>query len=304
MIFSPSELDMTNATTTINTTSTKEKQQTSTIGFLSLPAEIRLLIYHWLHLMSPVRHAQLAPWYPSPVHCQYTLRRVDRTECLKADAGKPLADITTGAENLLSPYRPLSGLPTSLLQTNSQVYCEARILPFTKNEFVFVNWFASGLWAACAFTRALAPWQRSAMRFVRLEILARDVIVCGAGREEWRSLCRQWATSVRGLRMKIVLGSSTGSGKIPGGVGPRADAARQWVVDGVGRMPNLERLEMEVIAVEMGSADKIEWCRMLEKDLRGEGLTVVEVVCTEKAEEKMGWIKGNIGWKGQQLTGA
>ncbi|KAF4963375.1 hypothetical protein FZEAL_10940, partial [Fusarium zealandicum] len=175
------------------------------ITFLSLPFEIRLHIYHWLHLLSPVRHAQLAPWYPTPVHCQYILRHLDPQQ----DDSSLERDTELEPVGLLSPYRPLSGLPTSLLRANSQIYHESRLIPFTHNEFVFVNWFASGLWAARAFTRALAPWQRSALRFVRLEVLARDVVVGGAGREEWRALCGEWAGGVRGLRMTMVLGAST-----------------------------------------------------------------------------------------------
>lgn len=173
------------------------------------------------------------------------------------------------------------------------------------NEFVFVNWFASGLWAARAFTRALAPWQRSALRFVRLEVLARDVLG-GAGREEWHALCKDWAAGVRGLRMKMVLGSSTIS-TIPttprtsdsgsGGVGPRAEAARRWVGGGLAMMRRLERVEMEVVAREMGDEDKVRWCEMLEEELTGKGLERVKVVCVEKVQKKMEWIEGNVWWK-------
>lgn len=306
-IFNPQGPSDVSGTSTCDMSSRSEKQHnvTSKIGFLSLPIEIRLLVYHWLHLMSPVRHAQLAPWYPSPVHSQYRLRRVKPMSYPEDDSEETLhGDSATKVEKLLSPYRPLSALPTNLLRANSQIYHETRLLPFKQNEFVFVNWFASGLWAAYAFTRALEPWQRSAMRFVRLEILARDVIVSGNGREEWHTLCDRWADGLRGLRMKIVLGSSTGSGRSHGHVGPRADAARQWVVDGVGRMPGLETLEMEVVAVEMGSSEKMDWCELLERDLREVGLKMVEVICTEKAEEKMEWIKGDVNWKGQVLLRA
>ncbi|KAM5343016.1 hypothetical protein ACJ41O_013982 [Fusarium nematophilum] len=286
----------------------------SKTSLLSLPLEIRLLIYHWLHLLSPVRHAQLAPWYPTPVHCQYILRRLPVPDAESDDAQEASSLVVVvdddaeapGSAGLLSPYRPLSGLPTSLLRANSQVYHEARLLPFTQNEFVFVNWFASGLWAARAFTRALAPWQRSALRFVRLEVLARDVVVGGAGREEWRALCGEWAAGVRGLRMKMVLGASTATVAGPaaaasaaGGVGPRAEAARRWVGEGLRLMTRLERLEMEVVAREMGDGDKVRWCARLEGELRAGGLSKVRVVCTEKVQEKMEWIKGDVAWKNQ-----
>ncbi|KAF5628451.1 hypothetical protein F52700_8185 [Fusarium sp. NRRL 52700] len=269
----------------------------NTLTFLLLPLEIRLNIYHWLHLMCPVRHAQLAPWYPTPVHCQYILQTVGIDTATKEDGAKLDEQKDLG---LLSPYRPLSGLPTSLLRTNRQIYSEARLLPFTQNEFVFVNWFASGLWAARAFTRALAPWQRGSLRYVRLEVLARDVVVGGAGREEWRALCTEWACGVRGLRMKMVLGASTSVVTGPafgGGVGRRAEAARRWVGEGLALMERLERVEMEVVAREMSDVDKLEWCETLQVDLREAGLGRIVVVCTEKVQEKMEWIKSDVGWR-------
>ncbi|SPJ79564.1 uncharacterized protein FTOL_07955 [Fusarium torulosum] len=270
------------------------------LTFLSLPLEIRLQIYHWLHLMCPVRHAQLAPWYPTPVHCQYILQRVDPEASSEDTSSKHNKE---SRRELLSPYRPLSGLPAGLLRTNLQIYREARMIPFTHNEFVFVNWFASGLWAARAFTRALAPWQRAALRYVRLEVLARDVVVGGAGREEWRVLCTEWASGVRGLRMKMVLGASMSVVTEPafgGGAGRRAEAARRWVGEGLGLMARLERVEMEVVAREMSDAEKIEWCEVLQEELREGGLQRVVVVCTEKVQEKMEWIKCDVGWRSRE----
>ncbi|KAF5598484.1 hypothetical protein FPCIR_3047 [Fusarium pseudocircinatum] len=273
------------------------EQADNKLTFLSLPLEIRLNIYHWLHLMCPVRHAQLAPWYPTPVHCQYILHRVDADTATKEDKTNRDEQKDLG---LLSPFRPLSGLPTSLLRTNRQIYSEARLLPFTQNEFVFVNWFASGLWAARAFTRALAPWQRGSLRYVRLEVLARDVVVGGAGREEWRALCTEWASGVRGLRMKMVLGASTSVVTGPefgGGVGRRAEAARRWVGEGLALMERLERVEMEVVARDLSDVDKLEWCETLQTELRDAGLGRTVVVCTEKVQEKMEWIKSEVGWR-------
>ncbi|CAG7558503.1 unnamed protein product [Fusarium equiseti] len=268
------------------------------VNLLTLPLEIRLHIYHWLHLMCPVRHAQLAPWYPTPVHCQYILKPVE-PEASSENATSKQTD-----QGLLSSHRPLSGLPTYLLQTCHQIYREARLVPFEQNEFVFVNWFASGLWAARAFTRSLTQWQRAALRYVRLEVLARDVVVGGAGREEWRTLCREWSPGVRGLRMKMVLGASTSVVTGPaygGGVERRAEAARQWVGEGLVFMTRLERIEMEVVAREMSDWDKVTWCETLQKELREGGLDRAVVVCTEKVQEKMEWIKTDVGWKNREI---
>ncbi|KPM43362.1 hypothetical protein AK830_g3160 [Neonectria ditissima] len=286
------------------------------IGFMDLPSEIRLHIYTWLHLMCPVRHAQLAPWYPTPVHCQYILRRVGETKPAPA-ATSPLS-----SPGLLSPFRPLSGLPTGLLQCSSQIYREARGVPFERNEFVFVNWFASGLWAARAFARALEPWQRADLRFVRLEILARDLVGGpggsgdGAGHEEWLALCDDWAGGLRGLRMKMVLGGGAHMSVMAASPEEEEEelekkkkkdgdggevlwaAARLRVAAGLRRLGRLERLEMELVSREMKDDDKARWCEVLEEELRAvDGLRGVRVVCTEKLQEKMEWIKRNVGLK-------
>lgn len=295
--------------------STSGAGEPSITGFLDLPSEIRFQIYRWLHLMCPVRHAQLAPWYPTPVHCQYVLRRVvdgDEPTADEPNAPEPKPTSTSPSSDMLSPFRPLSGLPTGLLQSNSQIYHESRLLPFTANEFVFVNWFASGLWAARAFTRALEPWQRRDMRFVRLEILARDLVGngggSGAGQEEWLALCDDWAPGVRGLRMKLVLGG-TATGVMAANAGPDPEKAaggfaelqelsRQRIANGLSRMGKLERVEMELVTRELEKGDKLRWCAALEEELRAApGLEGVGVVCTEKLQEKMEWIKQGIGMK-------
>ncbi|KAK7423959.1 hypothetical protein QQX98_000831 [Neonectria punicea] len=298
------------STSAPDSASTSDAPGPSKIGFMDLPSEIRLHIYSWLHLMCPVRHAQLAPWYPTPVHCQYILRRLDEAE----PAPEPAAKLPSPPPGLLSPFRPLSGLPTGLLQCSSQIYHEARSLPFVRNEFVFVNWFASGLWAARAFTRALVPWQRADLRFVRLEILARDLVGDngggdGAGHEEWLALCDDWAPGLRGLRMKMVLGGTStavvagselekDAGAGAGGEVLRTEARRR-VVAGLCRMGRLERVEMELVTREMKNGDRARWCEELEEELRaaGGGLAGVSVVCTEKLQEKMEWIKRDIGLK-------
>ncbi|KAI5458062.1 hypothetical protein BGZ63DRAFT_363482 [Mariannaea sp. PMI_226] len=306
------------------------------IKFTDLPLEIRLHIYHWLHLISPIRHAQLAPWYPTPVRCQYFLRRVNAAEDEELPSPSPSEDPThedakrklkrkcTPTPGLLSPLRPLAGLPTALLQCNSQIYHEARSIPFMQNEFVFVNWFASGLWAGRAFTKALKPWQRDDLRFVRLEMLARDLASGSAGEEEWLSLCSDWAEGLRGLRVKVVLGATgTGSAVLVWGAAAAIAAAgvangldRQSVADaqevaieargkvlaGLRRLKRLEMLEVELVTRHMKSREKVAWCSSLEEELRQAGLVGVRVVCTEKVQEKMEWMKREAGMKHLQAA--
>jgi len=104
--------------------------------------------------------------------------------------------------------------------------------------------------------------------------------------------------------MKMVLGASTSVVTGPaygGGVERRAEAARQWVGEGLGLMTRLERVEMEVVAREMSNADKLAWCETLQRELR-EGLSEkVMVVCTEKVQEKMEWIKSDVGWRNREV---
>lgn len=319
--------------------SSTDKPPRRTVGFPDLPFEIRLQIYRWLHLLSPVRHAQLAPWYPTPVHSRYVLRRLD------AEGNGGGGDRFTPSPGLLSAQRPLSGLPTALLRCSSQIYLEARTLPFASNEFVFVNWFASGLWAARAFTRGLEPWQREAMRFVRLEMLARDVAggagsvnpssssasSSSSGMDEWRAVCSDWSAGVRGLRMKMVLGvSGTGNGGVMAWGAAAAAAqetdrraeespweaaeeARRRVGEGLGRMRRLERVEMELVTRHLDDGEKVAWCERLQEELRrrgaeqnGEegGLAGVRVVCTEKVKEKMEWVSRTVGVKHVQAVAA
>lgn len=253
--------------------------------FMDLPIEIRMQIYRWVHLMSPVRHAQLAPWYPIPVYSDYIVvplgkrrRNGNELACGEKDTGEERQ--TFG--QMLSPFRPLSAIPSNLLRTHSQIYFEARLVPFEHNEFVFVNWFASGLWAAKAFTDTLMPWQRAHLRYVRLEMLYRDFVT--SGHDKWKDLCAAWGPSVKGLRFKILIaggymGQATNAPK--GDTAERCAMIKRVVGDGVERLTSLERLELELATDEMADEDKVGVCRELEDVLRRKGLDVV-VVATKK----------------------
>ncbi|KAI1487364.1 hypothetical protein F5X96DRAFT_672745 [Biscogniauxia mediterranea] len=190
---------------------------------------------------------------------------------------------------LLPAYRPFCALPTALLQTSRQVYDECRGLPFEANEFVFANWFASGLWAARAavvlLDGGLAPWQARRMRWVRLELRARDV-VAGAHAAEWAELCGVWADGLQGLRLKIVGSkkeapgpwSLLGPGPAQVGIAEVRDEKGRpqgWIADGLARMRALRCLEVELEVAEWDNRKKVEWCRDLEEVL-GESRTGVD----------------------------
>ena len=80
-------------------------------------------------------------------------------------------------------------------------------MPFIYNEFVFVNWFSSGVWAARSFTRLLRPWQVSDLRQLRLELLSRDLM--GSGSKELAHVCTSLSHGLTGLRLRIAPGGST-----------------------------------------------------------------------------------------------
>lgn len=269
-------------------------------SFMGLPLEIRLSIYRWVHLMGPVRHAELAPWYPSPVPTQYLMRSLLNQNPIAAESARSSPGVSS-ANRLLRPTRPLSGLPSALLRANRQIYGEARVIPFAQNEFVFMNWFSSGLWAARAFTRSLRPWQTDALRWVRLEIMERDLRDddgSSQGLREWVALCGVWAAGVRGLRLKMVGGRTVGEEREKGKESVEAgDVAegllpgRKWE-DGLVALRRLERLEIELEMADWRDEDKISWCRQLGERMRARGSTV-EVVCTERVKEKSQWLIGS-----------
>jgi len=194
----------------------KEQKEKSRLSFFDLPLEIRLQIYNWVHMASPVRQAPLAPWYPTPTHSAYFLQAVMPGFEVGASTGPPSTPHVvrkTGASaanrdlpghpRLLSPFRPMSRVPTAFLRTCRRLYEEARAVPFHENEFVFVNWFSSGLSTGRAFTRGLRPWQRESIRYVRMEVQGIDL--AGDRAQDWKETCEFWAEGLRGLRLKIAV---------------------------------------------------------------------------------------------------
>jgi len=126
------------------------------------------------------------------------------------------SELPTPVKNYQRGGQGCGYVPAALLRSCSQVYEEARMLSWEVNEYVFINWFASGVYASRAFLRALKPWQRKAMRYARVEVLGRDLkdswvanMVGGrAGGGEWIDLCSLWSggefgDGLRGLRLGI-----------------------------------------------------------------------------------------------------
>ncbi|KAI1464396.1 uncharacterized protein F4812DRAFT_210516 [Daldinia caldariorum] len=281
--------------------------------FMELPLEIRLQIYRWVHLMTPVQLTQFAPWYPNPVYRAYHVRAVTTENDATTDpslcsfggsediAGRQKPAAAERSE-LLSPYRPNCCMPTSMLTANRQIYYESRDLPFLENEFVFVNWFTSGLWAARSFVKGMQPWQLT-MRYARLELLSRDLI--GRPLGDWRELCEAWAPGLKGLRLKILSGgggatSSTGgmSWVVAGPPQKGAPTVRvrdpdgsvaEWIGNGLRLLKRLRFLEVELSVADWDAGTKLEWCRSLEEAMnesKPDAERHVRVCCVERIAQE------------------
>jgi hypothetical protein len=292
---------------------------------LSLPAEVRLRIYYWAYMMSPIQPKELAAGYPIPMLCRYILHPLDpklekqvemeieneqvvidlakgdnseegrkprddeqaeqdRQKLVRERLKDKMRELNKGVKGLLSSERPLAGVPTDLLCTCRQIYFEARTIPFENNEFVFLNWFSSGLNAASAVTKSQRSWQRLSMRYVRMEIMTEDLARTGS-LKKWADMCghggpsASWTNGLRGLRLKIV-----------GQVGRKHNedarevedqfvdgleeegGARRWVEGGkLAEMESLERLDIEIIKNAWGTEEKMNWCAAVQEALREMG---------------------------------
>ncbi|KAK0657236.1 hypothetical protein B0T16DRAFT_55748 [Cercophora newfieldiana] len=289
-------------------------------NLLDLPLEIRLQIYSWVHLSHPMQQPELCPWYPTPKHSAYFLASIMTPVFWRDDdddenkTATYLTNETIRSPNqsslepsqqrqqqeLLSPYRLQSYIPTSLLSSCRQVYFESRAIPFYDNEFVFVTWFSSGLSAARAFVKGLRPWQRNAMRHARIEMQIRD-LGDGARLAVWEELCGYWREGMRGLRVKVdvedrdVVWDWEGKGeeKGPWWMLSRGWASRtwtgkpwRWVDVGLRRLSGLRVVEVEIVGREMEDWERVQWCAALKRRVNEASEQEVKVVCVRRAGGK------------------
>lgn len=266
-------------------------EQKSSVSLLDLPCEVRLQIYHWVHLSSPVRQPQLTPWHPNPNPTSHATRAVVPND---HDGGP-----TT------TRRRPFCRIPTALLQTCRQVHAEARAIPFQANGFVFVNLLSTGLSSALAFTRGRQPWQRAEMRFARLEVSARDVMAPGGSRfADWVQLCRFWSSGLRGLRLVVRTEEAGTYWEWDAGQERRRDGSKElrglwemvegrtgtdWIRQGLGRLCGLRELEVELADVKWTGEDKVKWCvRLREMLVSSTGRMETNVVSVESIIDVVG----------------
>jgi hypothetical protein len=263
------------------------------ISFFSLPLEIRLQIYSYVHVTTPLHEPELAPWLPNPKLSAWFLQAV-----MPGLALPPAPDFERGTYTyrlmptstprpLLSPRRPRNGLPSALLCASTTVYEEARAVPFRDNEFAFANWFSSGVQTARAFSSRLTGWQREALRFARVEVPVRDLQ--GTALAEWTALCAMWS-GLRGLRLRVECvptGWLSGTGEDDQRrLSPLRMVQRPWVREGLMRLQELRQLEIELAGSSWSDVDKVEWCRELEEEMnarrRERDEELVYVVCVER----------------------
>lgn len=280
------------------------------LSFLDLPYEIRLRIYHLIHLSSPILRQQLAPWSCIPSCRTYIVQAV----CVGNDGDEFESSHEATApsspekqqqlpDDLLSPHRPLCRLPTSFTQTCRQIHAEARVIPFHENEFVFLNWFSPGLLSALAFVQGRQQWQRDEMRFMRLEIFAQDLVSENARLVDWVQLCGH-LSDLRGLRLMIFVGGATSYRTLGRTEANRASIEpapveergiddmeklicerAEWISKGLARLRGLKQLEVELVDVKWAARKRTKWCARLRELLEAtRGETDVKIICVEKVD--------------------
>lgn len=281
-----------------------EPEEDLNIGFMSLPAEVRLSIYEYIHSANVTTFPDLAPGYPAPAVWEYHLRPVRVNSSEKETSSEDDGDGESRTARMLSPYRPYGRMPTALLLTSRAVYYEARVVPFQHGEFVFQDCWCSGLWSATAVTRGMEGWQLQEMRYVRLEVQWDTDLGRNSPLWRWVQQCRRWHIGLQGLRLRIsslrlpldrraALTPSEGQ-TLGHGYGHTSLELRPWLDDwtwvrqGLMLLGGLRRLEVDLNVLSATASAKLDWCRELRRVVREEGRTDIEVVCVEK-------IKGDAG---------
>jgi hypothetical protein len=242
-------------------------------SFLSLPVEIRLQIYDWVYRMSPVqKQKHLA--YPIPTIQPRFTKLVDNDQGLLQGC----------VPRLLRQDRFYNYVPSNLLSVSRQVYMEAREIPFHGNEFVFENWFSSGLvTASTMLTDVFEPWQTRAMRFARIEMRETDWRNHG-GLDLWAKLSTAWSGGLHGLRVLIQMPSDSNASGDEGIAESLDRLSENWVANGIlAEFEALEKLEIELVTPPSCSdMDKLAWCGKLQEMLRDRGSSAAVVLCQRK----------------------
>lgn len=158
-------------------------------------------------------------------------------------------------------------------------------MPFHNNEFVYRNWFSSGVVkASIIIGEVLQPWQRNAMRSARVETMPSD-LHNESGLRAWRELSKSWANGLRELAIVIQvckeqtsrIGTTT---KLDDLLGEPSG----WALHGNwATMRAMERLEIELDTPACPKSDKLAWCAQLQTLLWQHGSKAI-VVCVQEVQ--------------------
>lgn len=253
------------------------------VSFLDLPCELRLKIYHLIYFSSPVHHSKLSPWHVIPQSRTYIVQAVVAQEqgqitlCHDEDNDNDDTEsrlVSSNQVRLLSHLRPLCRIPSSLLLSSRQIYIEARTIPFHENEFVFLDWFTSALNSALVDASFLVPWQRDALRYLRLEVCAADLV---NDSRPFRALCGK-LRGLEGMRLKINMqGGISWNRALGSGMAALVRAVsvddvhtlvgerNLWIQKGLKILGRLSQLEVELVNVTWTSREHVEWCAKLQE---------------------------------------
>ncbi|RFU25594.1 hypothetical protein B7463_g10745, partial [Scytalidium lignicola] len=296
---------------------------TSSLSFLKFPVEIRLQIYNYILQEQPIQHPHLSPIpgsddeacaaYTNPTSwpqgLSYLIHLSSRSLCSAAAQSPHIHHQNS---------HPAGKIPTALLQTCHQIYDEARIVPFQGNLFAFVNWFSSGIFAACRFTRALKPWQARGLRSVALDVLGLDLVYDeqnGKTNEGWIELCQMWS-GVWTLHLKIqgrvTAKESDNDSTQTTTISPTIskgcvfDLNSNWIVHGLGLMNNLKRIELSIETQSVSEEVKRDFCEALGEKLTSmrrsansgdEGREITVLYVEDKTETlEVKEVKTEFGW--------
>jgi hypothetical protein len=303
---------------------------------LTIPLEIRLQIYTYVIESHPIQDPHLS----STFYHQSTTFPARQVELYPHTTTYPPTLKQPHITELKTPSIPHYGkIPTGLLGACRQTYGETHALPFQTNNFAFTDWFFSGIYAARQFSRSLRSWQRDAVRWVQIDVVARDLVQrrtgqIGAGigvvnygvggyfdREkgvsEWLDLCRLWEC-VWGLRLKIggrvleerkvkwveengiwVEKKEAGERKQEKGV---LSVENEWVVSGLGAMRDLRWIELEIEDESVVREEKIAFCGRLGLLLREGRERAVNIALVEKVKVQENGNK-DVEWSGAGEVG-
>ncbi len=162
-----------------------EQPRESDLHLLRLPLKIRVMIYECILFANPFRrgqgvHVGVDQASRQVIYAECGEPEVDpiKTETRPDTKGHVMIrrDRVPTVSAMFLPFRPQGFIPSAVLTTCRQIYLEARSMPFNKNDFDFgsLGRLETGFRAASLFMKSLVPWQRSEMRWVRLDVKHAD----------------------------------------------------------------------------------------------------------------------------------